>query len=875
MIRPRVSIRTLAGWALVVSTAVSLAAAPDQQATFTTGVDVVRFDVRVTDSAGRPITDLRPEELQIVEDGQVLPTVLFQRVTEPADTYVEAAIQAVTAEVSSNEAFPRGHLYILIFDQQHITAGNEQRARLAAEEFIRTRVRPSDRVALYAVPGPGPQLGFTADRSRALAALSSIRGSYERTVDTPFGRLGLYEAHRIAQGDEKLIADTLTRLTTEGSGDVLGLSTVAAAGGRGGGAGGAAEDSAMVRRLLTENARAVIQKSDAESRQFLQRLADVITALGDLEGRKSVVLFSEGFFQDNLARELETVAAAAAQTYSVFYSFDLNARTPSITEAYAPNTSQASEVQARIAPLGTLASETDGLLVIDAASRTSAALNQIADQAQDYYLVGFTPSAEARLRRGQYQRVHVRVTRPGARVSARTGYALKPDATDADRRQAITRVLGAPFVQQGLKVDYTTYVMRASQPGLHRVVLSLNAALPLRANAGDHADVVFVARDVTDGRVVASGSDTISLPTNAEPGRPLGVGSWRVQFDVPAGTYLMRTVVREPGGLVGSADRRLNVVPLDSPNVTVSDLILGSTAGALPVEAQAYIGDGLTGVIETYARSANQLAPVSVSIDLRSASSTADTARPGAPVGTPRQIEAALSDPMALDTAAVRRATFALPLTDVPPGSYIARATVRSRGEVIAERTRQVDILEGHAPDAPPLPPVAPHEIIRGVIAQRYLISLRERATGTEWATAAGHATGQRWELVEVSLGTPPTDAAVPQALLGLARFAREDFMTAAAALDRAFAADNTNALCAFFLGWAQEFAGDSRAALSGWRAAAHLDPTLVPAHLALVEGYLKLGEKALAVQALRAGLAAIPDSPELLARLDTLGGGG
>src|SRR5690606_41678498 len=102
---------------------------------------------------------------------------MFQRVSEPADeSYQEEAIRAVTAQVSSNEAFPRGHLYILIFDQQHITAGNEQRARMAAEQFIKTRVRPSDRIALFAVPGPGPQVGFTADTTRVLGQLKSIRG---------------------------------------------------------------------------------------------------------------------------------------------------------------------------------------------------------------------------------------------------------------------------------------------------------------------------------------------------------------------------------------------------------------------------------------------------------------------------------------------------------------------------------------------------------------------------------------------------------------------------------------------------------------------------------------------------------------------------
>src|SRR5439155_16056373 len=95
---------------------------------------------------------------------------------EPAGAYADAAMRAVSAEVTTNRGTPRGHLYMLIFDQQHIAAGNEQIARRAAEAFIRTRVRPSDRVAVFGVPGPGPQIGFTADRTRAIAALSKVHG---------------------------------------------------------------------------------------------------------------------------------------------------------------------------------------------------------------------------------------------------------------------------------------------------------------------------------------------------------------------------------------------------------------------------------------------------------------------------------------------------------------------------------------------------------------------------------------------------------------------------------------------------------------------------------------------------------------------------
>lgn len=835
-----------------------------QQPTFRSGVDLVRFDIRIADAAGRPITDLRAEEIEILDAGQRLPIVLFQRVTEPAESYVEAAVRAVSAEVSSNEAFPRGHLYILVFDQQHITPGNEQRARLAAEQFIRRRVRPSDRVALYAIPGPGPQIGFTSDKLRAIGELAAIRGSRERTVGSPLGTMTAFEAHRVIQGDDRLTQELLLRMSAEADTTAGGADLLAANPRRA----GATDDPAVARRLLQENARTIVNQTDSESRQFLQRLADIVAGLRDIEGRKTVVLFSEGFFQDNLSRELEAVAAAAAQSYSVFYTFDLNPRGAPLTDSATPETTWATEIQSRIAPLSTLAVETDGMMVLDAANRSAAALDAIADQAQEYYLVGFTPSEAARLERGKYRRVTVKVKRPGARVSARTGYTLPPDHTPGDRRRAIDRVLSAPFVQQGLKIDYTTYVTRAESGG-HRVVLSLNAHLPLRSQASDTADVVFVARDIRDGRVVASGTDRIPLPGAPAPGSPLGLGSWRVQFNVPPGAYLMRAVVREPGGLIGSADRRIDVRPLDGPDVTVSDLVLGSALSALPVRPRAYTGDGLTGVIEAYGRTAVQLQGLKATLELRRQGATGAAAR----------VEADLQAPEIDENGATARALFRVPLTGIPPGDYLARAVVTARNEIVGERTRQVEVLEGQAPASTEAEPstvaesISPVEVTRGELAQQYLASLQKLARGTPAASIAGLAAAGRWEEVELELRKPGLAASgfVAAALRGFALFVREDYAGAAGALDEAFTADPTSALTAFFLGWARDGAGDTTAAIGAWRSAAYLDPSLVSAHLALADGYLKLSQRGLAVQALTAGLNALPDSPELQTRLQQL----
>jgi VWFA-related protein len=831
--------------------------------TFKSGVDLVRFDVRVMDANGRPVTDLRPDEIEVVEDGRPLPVVLFQRVTEPAGSYVDEAIRAVSAEVSSNEAFPRGHLYILLVDQQHITPGNEQRARRAAQEFVRTRVRPTDRVALYALPGPGPQIGFTSDRVRVMRELDGIRGSYQRVITMPQITLNVYEAHRIVQGDEALLTSAMQRMAASGLSDVSG---------RGGNSGAVAggdvaspEDPSVSRRLVKENAQTVVNQSDAESRALLQRVADMLTSFRDIEGRKTVVFFTEGFFQDNLGREIEAVAAAAAQSYCVFYPFDLNLRNQPLAEGSTSETTIGSEVQARLGPMGTLAEETDGAIIIDANGRIDAALTTLADQARDYYLIGFQPSDAARADRGKYRRVTVRVKRNGTRVSARTGYALPRETAVTDKRRAIDTVLAAPFVQQGLKIDYTTYLLKAPEAGKQRVVLSLVAELPVRSKLGDSADIVFVARDVKDGRVVASGSDTVALPASARSGSAMGASAWRVQFIVPPGSYLMRTVVREPGGLAGSADRRIDVRPLDGPEIAVSDLVIGSSLSALPVQPRAYIGEGLSGVLETYARSTVQMEGLDVRVELR---------KPGSPAV--RSVQAELLDPQEEAVGLNRRVRFTMGLDGIEPGAYTAHAIVRSRGETVAERTRQVQIVDarsGIPSEGDPTVPferVSPLDVVAGDLGRKYISWLQSRAKDLGDSEAAKLAAQGRWELAEARL-LRAGDTVVTRGLRGLALFVREDFAGAARALTDTLQAEPQSSLTAFFLGWAHEGAGDSRDAIGAWRNAVHLDPTLISAHIALADAYVRLSQPALAVQALRAGLTAVPNSPELQERLARL----
>jgi VWFA-related protein len=809
-----------------LATAVVAQDAPSQAPpSFKAGVELVRLDVRVTDASGGPVRDLKQSEIEVEEDGHSRPVVFFQHVEEPTESYAEVASHTVAGEVSTNQGAARGHLYVIVFDQQHLAPGNEQRAREAAQRFLQTRVRPGDRVALFTLPGPGPQVGFTANARRVAAELAGVRGLAQPLLLGPLAGIRVDEAFQIARGNEAVLRTVSERLQAERESDTKH---------------DADSSPTAPLAIAREDALGLVKTVDTETRRMLALLRDVMRQMREIEGRKSVLFISEGFYDDNVTRDLEDVAAAAAQSYSVIYAIDVNRRGSDLTANEPAASDRATGILDRVNPLAGLAAETDGLFANDAGLRVDQIFAAVAAQSQDYYLVGFAPRDEAVKDPGRYRRVKVRVHRSGATVSTRTGYALVDPASRLDRRQAIDRALAAPFPQQGLPVEYTTYQLRGAAQGVQRVIMSLAAELPLASERqARSADVVFIVRAGSDGRIVTSGTDTIALPEHrGSAATTTGTATYRVQFELAPGDYIMRAVVREPGGLVGSADRRFTVRALDGPALATGDLILSSSRGELAVRPTAFTGDGLSGVLALYGRTADQIRNAKITVDL-------------VPIGQQRAVtsgSADLQEPQTISGGVTREARIELPLQSVAPGAYLVRARVIVGTDTAAQLVREVEVRDGRRPavaeESISTASVDPREIANGVLARQFATRLQS-----------------------------PSSPSSVAALKGLERLAAADYPSAIAAFQTSLAATppKEEGATAFFLGWSYHGAGDDRQAITAWRRAAFVDPSIVPVHLALADVYVRLSQPALAIQALRAGLAALPGSPELIDRLSRL----
>ena len=162
--------------------------------------------------------------------------------------------------------------------------------------------------------------------------------------------------------------------------------------------------------MIVTNAKIIANQADSDTRTFLRMLSGVMRDLRSADAAARRSCFTEGFYADNLEREVQQVAAAAAETYSVVYAFDLNRRIENMS-GEAQGGGIASEARDRLEPISDLVDETNGVLIQDALGHLDQAMNELGDANTNYYILGFQPNADALAHRESYERVKITTTR--------------------------------------------------------------------------------------------------------------------------------------------------------------------------------------------------------------------------------------------------------------------------------------------------------------------------------------------------------------------------------------------------------------------------------------------------------------------------------
>src|SRR5438105_3597085 len=405
--------------------------------------NLVQVDAVVTDKSGKVVTDLKPEEIQIFEDGKQKKVTHF--------TYIPNELPEATQPVKPTAAdknappVPPARLkredirrtIALVVDDLGLSFESTYFVRRTLKKFVDEQMQPGDLVAIIRTSGGmGALQQFTSDKRQLNAAI-------ERVKWNAIGRSGVGAFAAIEPPTP--------------------------------GPGGADSD--------TFNEEANQTRQDMFAVGTLGAISYVVKGLKTLPGRKSILLISDGFriynlddpTRNYLAREklnrlideagrasvaIYTMNATGLQTLGFTAADDLSGRdTQQLQEAMTSRRNEAFETQAG---LDFLARQTGGIPIRNT-NDLSGGIKRVMEDQKGYYLIGYRPdnaTFDARTGRRTFHHLTLKVARPGKfNVRMRNGFFGVSDEDKPVQRtlaQQMFDALAAPFAANGVRLQLTS-----------------------------------------------------------------------------------------------------------------------------------------------------------------------------------------------------------------------------------------------------------------------------------------------------------------------------------------------------------------------------------------------------------------------------------
>lgn len=618
-------------------------ASPGQQPpVFRSGVDLVTADVTVLDAQGHPIQGLAAEQFEVTVDGAPRRVLWAEFVRQGGAVPLDEPPPA--EYFSSNEAVVPGRLIMVAVDQQHIRRVEGLAALRAATNFV-DALDAADLVAAAPLDHGG-RIEFTRDHAAVKRYLQGLTG--EGTFMPTHFNVGLSEALAISDGSRARLDQAVRRECGTSLARSENPRRLAEAEG--------ARDPCPVQ--VEQESRAIAQMTRAEGRQSIEALTWMIERLGEIEGHKTLVLLSEGLVAEPQQIDMTAlgVAAHAARVTVYVLQLDrpiLDAATDVVSPTMMP------DMQLR----------TDGLHRVSGSARGALftlvgadphPFHRILREISGYYLVAFEASASDR--DGRTHRIAVKADVDGATVRARPAFMIPAKLTPAGTASHLERLLRSPRLSTELPLRLGAYTFE--QPGTDRLRLLISAETN-HSGPGREVTMGFVVID-DKGVIVASGAGA------TESGR------YSLPALVPPGRYIVRAAAVDAGGRQGSVERRVTARLGAAGAVRLSDLMIAEPAADANAPLRPAVarpsGDRMVIYFEAYASEEWTPEGSAVTIEL---------------IG-PGSASPALSTPVSLRPAAAGRwvASAALDLKGIPPGAYIAAASITIPGAEPQRLTR-------------------------------------------------------------------------------------------------------------------------------------------------------------------------------------------
>jgi VWFA-related protein len=538
--------------------------------TFKAEAKLVVVNVAVKDKSGKPVTTLRKQDFELLEDGKAqeisafeLQTLSNELLPPAADaaaaaprTLVERVVPKPNAGPDPVTRHPNRRLLALFFDMSSMPQFDQIRAQEQATRFIKEQMTASDLVSLMTFANKLSVVeNFTDDRELLLSDIKNLR-----------------------LGDASELAD------------------VAATGG---------DDSDTSGAFVADDTEFNIFNTDRK----LAAIEDAIRKLAVYPEKKSLIYFSSGVSKTGIENQsqLKATENAAIRANVSIYSVDargLQASNPAgdasstatnSTGVFTGATQQARQQSFNDSQetLTTLAADTGGKALLDN-NDLAAGIRQAQSDVSSYYILGYysTNAAED----GKYRRIQIKLTNSQmtaqTKLDYRNGYYASKTFqkfTAADKEQQLQEALelGDPVSELPLALEVDYFRVAKDRYFLPISVKIPGSVVALAKKGGKETtdfDFIGELRDL-NGRAAGAVRDNITVKLSEAIAASLDHRN--LQYDagltVGPGVYTLRFLAREnQTGKMGTFETRVLVPDLGkSKDMRVSSVVWSSQKEAV------------------------------------------------------------------------------------------------------------------------------------------------------------------------------------------------------------------------------------------------------------------------------------------------------
>lgn len=535
--------------------------------------NLIQVDVTVTDKDGRPIRDLRRDEIEIYQNGKKQDVSNFSFIEGQNPSTDEIREQRRTKEVSSAVLPPASirpenvrRTIAVVIDDLNMSFADVYFVRKAVKKFVDVQMQPGDLIAIIRTGGGiGALQQFSNDKRQLYAAIDRIEwnatGNAGITTFAPLAAkqdLGDEDAQQLMEDAQKDSEDFRTSVFAVGT---LGAVNYVVRGM----AGLPGRKSIM---LISDGFSPFARGRDGTAQAL--RVLDAMRYLVDSANRAAVVIYSID------ARGLVDTSFSAAD--------DLSGRT--MEEISALQSARADSVAASQDGLRYLSEETGGFAIYNS-NDLSWGIRKVLDD-QDYYLVGYVPDEDTfDPKLGKYNKLQIKVRREGARVRYRHGFYGVEDLAKAERpktpQERMLSALVSPFAANEIALRLNAlFSYDAKEGAFVRSLMHIDGSnIHINDASNGEKAVSFEILAVAfgdNGVPVDQIARAYTINMKKDAAEKLAATGFVYNFVFPIkkpGAYQLRVAIRDQGSdKIGSANQFIEVPNLKKKRLALSGIAL-------------------------------------------------------------------------------------------------------------------------------------------------------------------------------------------------------------------------------------------------------------------------------------------------------------